>query len=42
MSDSGRIFIEKYFSKNIAKQIIMKDLKINYQLQNLKENTTNF
>ena len=26
MSDSGRLFIEKYFSKKKAKEIIMKDI----------------
>ena len=32
MSDSGGIFIEKYFSKNHAKEIIMKDLEVNYHI----------
>ena len=30
MSDSGGIFIEKYFSKSKAKEIIIKDLEVNY------------
>ena len=30
MSDSGEIFIEKYFSKSKAKEIIIKDLELNY------------
>ena len=42
MSDSGRIFIEKYFSKRVAKKIIMKDLKINYKLQDFRVNKTSF